>query len=197
MTRPEIAGWLLLASFALFLPVATLPSRIWTAPLDETLALIAQRRRTWQLINLSIAGAAMLIVLGFVALAEPLQQAGAGVLVPLSVSALFVGAALWLASLVFRVTAMAAVSGTELPPGFAAVCAWAGGLFLAWTVLANAGVLGLGVAIVQSGYPATWSGWVAIVLSAGMLAQLVATGDAIPGLYHVAPALIGVTLLLD
>ena len=196
MTRPEIAGWLLLASFALFLPVGALPRRVWTGPLHERLALIAQRRRAWQAINLSIAGSAMLLVLGFVALAEPLQEAGGGVLVPLSVGTLLVGAPLWLANLAFRVTVMA-VSGTEPLPGFAAASAWAGGLFVGWTVLANAAMLGIGVAIVHSGYPATWSGWIAIVLGALMLAQLVATGDAIPGLYHVAPALIGVALLVD
>jgi hypothetical protein len=196
MTRPEIAGWLLLASFVLFIPVVALPSRVWTGTLYEQLALIAQRRRAWQAINLSIAGSAMLLVFGFVALAEPLQQAGGGVLVPLSLATLLVGAALWLANLAFRVTAMA-VSDPEPPPGFAAVSAWAGGLFLGWTVLANAAILGIGVAIVRSGYPATWCGWVAIVLGGLMLAQLLATGDAIPGLYHVAPALIGVALLLD
>ena len=196
MTRSDIAGWLLLASFALFVPVVALPSRVWTGTLDEQLALIAQRRRAWQAINLSIAGSAMLLVFGVVALAEPLQQAGGGVLVPLSLGTLLVGAALWLANLAYRVTTMA-VSDPEPPPGFAAVSAWAGGLFLGWTVLANAAIVGIGVAIVHSGYPATWSGWVAIVLGALMLAQLLATGDAIPGLYHVAPALIGVALLLD
>jgi hypothetical protein len=30
-----------------------------------------------------------------------------------------------------------------------------------------------------------------------VLAQLLVTGDALPALYHVAPALIGVALLLD
>lgn len=197
MTRSDIAGWLLLASFALWLPAAALPARVWTAPLPERLALIGQRRRSWQTINLSIAGAAVLLVLGFAALAEPLRQAGAGVLVPLSLAALLLGAGLWLASLTFRVTAMAAAAGTTPPAGFEAVFAWAGGLFLAWTVLGNAAVVGFGVAVVRSGYPTTWCGWAAIALGGVMLVQLLATGDALPGAYHVAPALIGVALLLD
>lgn len=197
MTRSDVAGSLLLGSFVLWLPAAALPSRVWTASLPERLALIAPRRRRWQAINLSIAGAAVLLLLGFAAAAEPLEQAGAGVLVPLSSSALLLGAPLWLASLTFRVTAMTAASETEPQAGFAALSVWAGGLFLAWTALANAAVLGFGVAVVHTGYPSTWSGWVAIVLAALMLAQLAATGDALPALYHVAPALIGVALLLD
>jgi hypothetical protein len=60
--------------------------------------------------------------------------------------------------------------------GFAALSAWPGGLFLAWTALANAAVLGFGVAVVHSGYPAAWPGWLATVLAALMLAQLTATG---------------------
>jgi hypothetical protein len=35
-------------------------------------------------------------------------------------------------------------------------------------------VLGFGVAIVRSGYPATWCGWAAIVLGALILVQLLA-----------------------
>ena len=164
--------------------------------MDEELVFIAQRRRTWQVVNVCIAGAAVLLVLGFAALVEPLEQAGGGVLVPLSFAVLLLGAALWLVSLIFRVTASVA-AGTAPPPGFEAVSAWAGGLFLAWTALGNAAVLGFGMAILRSGYPATWAGWAAVALGTLMLVQLVVTGDAIPGLYHLAPAVIGVTLLLD
>lgn len=197
MTRSDVAGWLLLGSFVLWLPAAALPARVWTASLPERLELIAPRRRSWQAVNLSIAGAAVALVLGFAAVAQPLEQAGAGVLVSLALSTLLVGAPLWLASLTFRVATMTAASGTEGSPGLAALSAWAGGLFVAWTALANAAVLGFGVAIVHSGYPATWSGLLAIVLSALMLGQLTAIGDALPALYHVAPALIGIALLLD
>jgi hypothetical protein len=78
MTRSELAGWLLLASFALWWPVGAVPSlyRVWPAPLDEKLALIGGRRRTWQALNLFMAAAAVLLVLGFAALTEPLEQAG-------------------------------------------------------------------------------------------------------------------------
>jgi hypothetical protein len=197
MTRSEVAGWLLAASFVLWFPAAALPSRVWAAPAAERLALIAQRRRTWQAVNLCIAGAAVVLVLGFTALAEPLRRAGAGALVPLSLIVLLLGAALWLATLTFRVTAMAAVAGTEPPAGFAVLSAWAGGLFLAWSVLANAAVVGFGAAVVRSGYPASWCGWAAVALGALLLAQLVATGDALPAIYHVGPGLIGVALLVD
>ena len=73
--------------------------------------------------------------------------------------------------------------------------AWTAGFFLAWSYLANAAVVGFGVAIVHSGYPATWCGWAAIALAALMLIQLVATGDALPALYHVGPVLIGVAIV--
>lgn len=52
------------------------------------------------------------------------------------------GAPLRLASLTFRVTALTAASGTEPPAELAGLSAWAGGLFLAWSALANAAVLG-------------------------------------------------------
>jgi hypothetical protein len=197
MTRSEVAGWLLVASFVLWLPAAALPQRVWTAPLAERLALIAERRRAWQVVNLSMAGAAVLLVLGFAVMAEPLLRAGADVLVPLALAGLLLGAVLWLASLAFRVTAMAAVSGAEPPAGFSAVSAWSGGLFLGWTALGNAAIAGFGGAVVQTGYPATWCGWAALALGVLILVQLLTTGDALPASYHVGPMLIGTGLLLD
>jgi hypothetical protein len=142
MTRSELAGWLLLASFALWWPVGAVPSlyRIWPAPLDEKLALIGGRRRTWQALNLFMAAAAVLLVLGFAALTEPLEQAGGGVLVQLSLATLLLGAGLWLATLVFRITAMTDAAGAPPRAGFRVVSMWAGGLFLAWTALGNAAV---------------------------------------------------------
>jgi hypothetical protein len=198
MTRSDIAGWLLVASFVLWLPAAALPSRVWTATLRERLALIAQRRRRWQAVNLSIGTAAVALVLGFAALAGPLEREGGGVLVPQSFAALLLGAALWVASVSFRVTVMAATASAPEPTsGFEAVAAWASGLFLAWTALGNAAMVGFGVAVVHSGYPAAWSGWAAIVLGSAILGQLVITRDALPALYHVGPALIGIALLVD
>ena len=64
-------------------------------------------------------------------------------------------------------------------------------------LLGNTAPVGFGAAVVQSGYPASWCGWAAIALASLMLAQLLVSGDALPGLYHVAPALIGIALLLD
>ena len=197
MTRSDVSGWLLVASLGLWLPAAALPTRVWSAPLGERLALIAERPRRWQVVNSAIAGAVVLLVLGFAALAEPLQDDGAGVVVALSLATLVLGGALWLAALTFRITAMVAAAGTEPDEGFGAVCAWVSGLFVVWTVLGNAAAAGFGVAVVRSGHPASWCGWVAIGLGALVLAQLLATGDALPALYHVGPALIGVVLLLD
>lgn len=196
MTRPELAGWLLVGSFALWIPAAVLPSRIWTAPLPDRLALVARHREKWRLVNLSIAGAAVSLVLGFAALAALLEDAGAGAVVPLSLAVLVIGVALWLASLTFRIT-VTPVAAREALTGFEAASAWAGGLFLAWSVLGNAAIAGLGAAIVQSGYPAAWCGWVTIALAALMLIQLLVTGDALPALYHVGPLVVGVVLLLD
>jgi hypothetical protein len=142
MTQSELAGWLPLASFALWWPVGAVPSlyRVWPAPLDEKLALIGGQRRAWQALNLFIAAAAVLLVLGFAALTDTLEQAGGGVLVRLSFATLLLGAGLWLASLVFRMTALTAAAGATPTAGFRAVPTWAGGLFLAWTALGNAAV---------------------------------------------------------
>jgi len=195
MTASRVAGGLLVASLVAWLPVALVPARIWTATQSERLELVAARRRTWQAVNLSIGMAAVLLVAGVAVLAEPLAGRGAGPLVLVSLAVLVLGAPLWIASLAFRIWPMSEVAGTVPPPGFELAAAWAGGLFVAWSVLGNAGVVTLGAAIVRAGYPATWCGWAAIVAGALVLAQLLVTGDSLPVLYHVAPSLVGVALL--
>lgn len=184
MTRADLAGWLLVASFVLWLPAAALPARIWTARQAERIALIARQRRRWQLVNLAIATAAVLLVLGFAALVEPLRREGAATLADLSLALLLLGAPLWLASLVHRI--VVAADGS----------AWAGGLFLAWSVIANVAVIGFGAAYLSSDLTGAWSGWVAIASAALILVQLVLTGDALPAMYHLGPTVIGVALLL-
>lgn len=135
--------------------------------------------------NLSIAAAAVLLVLGFVALSEPLRREGAATLADLSLALLLLGAPLWLASLVHRIV----VAGDG--------AAWAGGLFVAWSALANVAIIGFGTAVVRSDLSTTWSGWTAIALAALMLVQLLATGDALPALYHVGPAVMGAAVLFS
>ena len=83
-----------MASFVFWFPAALLPSRIWPRR-PERLAVIAQRRGTWQVLDISLGGAAPLLVLGFAALAEPLERAGGSVLVSLSLTALLVSVPLW------------------------------------------------------------------------------------------------------
>ena len=185
MTRVDLSGWLLIASFALWFPAAVLPARIWTAPYAERLALIDEQRRRWQIVNLAIASAAVLLVLGFVALAEPLRREGAPTLADLSLALLLLGAPLWLASLVHRITV--ARDGV----------AWAGALFLAWSILANVAIIGFGAALVRSDLSGAWAGWTGIVFGASMLVQLLVTGDALPALYHVGPAVMGGVILLS
>ena len=185
MARADLSGWLLVVSLALWFPAAVLPSRIWTAPHSERLALIGEQRRRWQAVNLSIAAAAVLLVLGFVALAEPLRREGQAALADLSLALLLLGAPLWLASLVHRIVVTR--DGA----------AWAGGLFFAWSAIANVSIIGFGTAVVRSDLSMTWSGWTAIALAASMLVQLLATGDALPALYHVGPAVMGAAILIS
>lgn len=185
VTRIDLSGWLLISSFVLWFPAAVLPARIWTAPHAERLTLIHEQRRRWQIVNLAIAAAAVLLVLGFAALAEPLRREGAPTLTDLSLALLLLGAPLWLASLVHRIVVE--------PEG----AAWAGGLFLAWSVIANVAIIGLGAALVRSDLAGAWAGWIGIVLGALMLFQLLVTRDALPALYHVGPAVMGAVVLLS
>jgi hypothetical protein len=184
VTRLDLSGWLLIASFVLWVPAAVLPTRIWTAPHAERLTLIDEQRRRWQIVNVSIAAAAVLLVLGFVALAEPLRREGASTLTDLSLALLLLGAPLWLASLVHRI--VVARDGA----------AWAAALFLAWSVIANVAVIGFGAALVRSDLSGSWAGWTAMLLGASMLVQVFLTGDALPALYHVGPGVMGATVLL-
>jgi hypothetical protein len=185
VSRVDTAGVLLVASLALWLPAALLPAAIWTAPPAERLALIARQRRRWQLVNASIAAAGLALVLGVAALAEPVRGEGPATLADLALVLLVVGVPLWLASLVHRIAVVE--DGA----------AWAGALFLAWSVLANVACAGLGAAVVRSGVAPAWTGWAVVACAGLILVQLALTGDALPAAYHLGPAILGIALLVD
>ncbi len=114
-----------------------------------------------------------------------------------SVAGLAVGGTLWLIALAFRVWPMTLAARGARPPGLELAATWIGGLFPVWGWLGNASVVMLGAVVVRADRPADRCGWAAAGLAGLVLVQLLATGDARPALYHVAPAPISVALLLE
>lgn len=192
MRADTVAGWLLVLSVAPWFSLLAIDNRIWARPFAERLAMIAERPRAWQFVNVCIAAASVLLVLGFVASLRPLEAAGAGVLAPLSIAAIAIGCASWLVSLAFRVSTLPAAGDAA---SVDLLRSWAGGLFYQWAVLANVAAVGLGAAAVHAGHPSAWGGWLCLAFGALLLLQLATTGDALPVTYHLGPLALGVAFL--
>ncbi len=110
-------------------------------------------------------------------------------------------AALWLASLMFRlaVTPDAAarlVDFGSVDPAYSAAERWAGGLFAAVTVLAGGSLVALGVAIALGGSLASPVGWFAVLVGTVVVVGYLAVGDMPPFVSYLPTGLLGLALLL-
>lgn len=203
-TNAAIAASLFISGFVLFAIGAAHPAllRAWTAPAADKLEIIAAHRVAWLWANGLFLAAAVATLLGLLPFTILLVEAGGGILMNLGFDAYFVAATVWVVSLVFRLTAMVSVAeeariSGAMPSWYPALSAWAGGLFLLYTALANLAFLLYGIDLVDTGYLSAWAGWFAIGFSALVLVQLVVTRDGIPGLYHVVPLVFGIALFFE
>ena len=110
-----------------------------------------------------------------------------------------------IAFLCFRLTvvpwaAERAVADGKPPDGFAALEAWAGGLYVVHMLASYAVFALLGATALASNLLAPWSGWVGLGMGMAFVAGFVATRFAgpfnPPFMAHLYPALLGVVLLL-
>ncbi len=131
-----------------------------------------------------------------------LASEGAGTLAYLALGAYLIGAAAWLVgaliqtSVVTRAAEQRAATGSTpswLQPF------WDGGWWaeLTFVTAANAAFVVWGIAILDTGYPADWMGYAAIVLGALSLMVITSTREAFPHLGILVPIVLGVALVIS
>lgn len=195
MRDSTVIGIVLVAGLAIFTTGAVFWRLGFEGPLAEALrAVHAERGRhtwihVWMLVAMIVTPSG---IAGYAALTgSPIAAMAA--------AAYAIGAALWIASLMFRLTVVRwAAAQPVMPDVFPPLSAWASGLYTVHMASAYAAFATLGAAVLAGGGPG-WLGWLGVGLGLGCLAGFVATrfnGPFNPPiLAHAYTAVLGVWLL--
>lgn len=179
---------LLIAGSLIFLVAAFAP--ISLAVFSQTdagkrLAAIEDSRRVWSLDQLFYALGAIVTALSVGLVAFRLSDTPGSLLAYLGFAALATGAAFWAVHAYQRAVDPVAFIEGALP-------AW---LFIAYTVLTQAGLAAFGAALLQSTIPA-WTGWMLIAAAALLFAAFLLFRDMPPFVYYTLTLVTGVTLFV-
>ena len=177
-------------------------SAFWRKPLDDKLDHIATRRNAWWLMGISWLGILAVMTAGTAGLASLLADSGAATVAWVSFGAFLIGAASWLWGLFVQTpvtwTAASERRTTGATPGWLQpfwLAAWMAEL--GFLVIVNLAYAGLGIAIISTGFPAVWAGWVAVVIGVVTPAGVLIARAGFPHLALTAPIVIGVALLIE
>jgi hypothetical protein len=176
--------------------------RVWTAPRDEHLALVAAHRRGWTMLNVGFTVATVLTAGGLIVLAASLaiEEAPRAVLVATAVS-YTVGGVLWCAVLAIRTRTTPALAGlvaagSPTEPAETLLGAATGSLFVTFCGLTSLVLVAMGATLALGGGVAAPVAWFATLVGALTTVWLLVSGDIIPAVLYLPTLLIGVALLL-
>lgn len=193
-----LAGGLLLGLVAVGMLIATGALQAFPAQLRGSLEQVGQHGRVFAVGNILWAAAWSSVLIGFGMLAHLLSQAGDPYLAKVSLVVITVAVVLALieATFGFTVTPWAtreAVAIGATPEIYTALRRWTNGIQVIYIVLGLTAQAGFGIALLQTGLLPSWIGRFTLFWSVGWLAVL---GLGIPAIVLIAPAVIGVALLV-
>lgn len=177
-------------------------SAFWKLPLDDKLDRIGEHRWEWWWISVWSLVGLFLMTGGLVGLTFMLAGEGESVLASVALGGYLVALIAWIFGAVTQAAAMPAASKQKAETGRAPSWIhplWDAG-FLAesiWVFGTNLAYIVMGMAVVQSGFPAAWSGWAAIGLAAFIVVVVAATRVGFPQLGLLAPFVLGVAMIIE
>jgi hypothetical protein len=203
VSAAHVVGWLLVVGAIAFGMGAGDPwlVRAWTAPRESFLAIVAQHPRAWRATHILFIAGTVATAAGLAVLPGLLPEAGPRSLALAGAAAFGIAAVLWIIDIVYRL-AVTPDTARDFESG-GSVAAWVdvlerlhGGLFVAFIVIALAGLAAVGLAVTAGGPIPPLLGWGAAALSGILIVGLVVTGDMPPFTVYVAPLAFGAALLV-
>ena len=198
-----VAALLLVAGPLIGAVAASHPSLfpVWSASRTEQLRLAAAHRVAWTMLNVGFFTATVSTASGIAVLAVALDDGTARAAVIGAVAVLYaIAGSLWCAVVAIRAAstpfiadATATGRSAELADSVLGVALTA--LFGAFTMLATASLVGLGLTLGVAGGIALPVAVAAATISAATLAVYVRTGDVLPAVVYLPTILIGIALL--
>ena len=175
--------------------------RVWTAPREEHLALVAARRRSWTLVNVGFTVATVLTAAGLTILAAVIDVASGyrAALAAVAVAYAIAGV-LWCAVLATRtpttpILAGLVAAGSPTEPAEALLGGLIGGLFTSFALTTALALAVLGMVLALGGGVAAPVAWLAVLTGVGSVLWVARSGDMIPAVLYVPTLALGIALL--
>ncbi len=167
------AWWMLVGGSLGFIGACWPPYRQWSAPLKESLQVIAAHPIGWKMIHAGFITGIWMLVVGATVLAYALHGRPGGTLAALAAGLLAVAALMWSANIAYRlgVTVWAAndfVARGEIPESYARWSTLASYAFAGFSVLAYLAVALTGGVVLQSNLGQRPLGWVLVAWGASL-----------------------------
>jgi hypothetical protein len=174
---------------------------IFGQPTREWLRLVHDHPRPWRAGTISFISAILGTTIGLDLLAIVLRHGGDPGFAEVGLLTFAIGAVFWVIILAARISVdpwagKELAANSAVPELYEPVTRWNGTMFVIFTILAFAGVMMFGEAILSTSLLPHWLGWATIVYSVLGLLLLAVTRDVLPIMHHLMPLVIGIALLL-
>jgi hypothetical protein len=201
---PVLAGALLVAGPAIGVACLLPPAlwRVWTAPRDEHLALVAAHRTAWAIANAGFTAATVLTAGGLVLLAGSVEvDARSKAILMAGAVAYAIAGTLWCAVVAIRTRttpALAALVAAGMPtePVETLVGSVIGGLYSAFMPMTAIALAVIGLVLALGGGVAAPAAWIATILAVVALAGFFALDGFLPAAIYLPSLVVGLALLL-
>lgn len=176
-------------------------SAFWSLPRDDKLDHIGTEPAHWVRLGANWIPMLTLAVAGLAGFAYQLAAAGGGTLAWVGLGAYLFGAVAWLVGVLAQSVGIRIAAelrrDTGTNPDWVDV-AWTTAWWseLTYVLVANLAFIAWGIAILDTGFPAEWVGWTAVLLGALAIAMVGLLREAFPQLGVLVPIVLGVALLL-
>lgn len=174
--------------------------RVWTAPREEHLALVAAHRRGWTMVNVGFTVATLLTASGLILLASSaVVDTSRAVFVAGTVGYAIAGV-LWCAVLAIRARttptlARLVAAGTPTEPVETLLGGVIGGLFASFSLVTSVALVGIGLALLLGGGVAAPVAWLVALVGALTAVWFVVAGDIIPAVLYLPTIALGIALI--
>jgi hypothetical protein len=174
--------------------------RVWMAPRDEHLRIVAAHRRGWTMVNVGFTVATVLTSGGLFLLAGAVDaNDGVRAILAADAVAYLLGGTLWLAVLAVRTRTTPTIAGlvaagSPTEPAEALLGAAVGGLFASFCLIVSGSLVVLGGALAVGGVVVP-VGWLIAGIGALCVVWFLRTDDLIPAVLYIPTLILGLALL--
>ncbi len=175
--------------------------QFWNLDLDDKLDHIGAQPEYWTRMGVAWLPILTLLAAGMTGFAFQLAERDTGVVAFAALGGFLLGTFAWLVGVIIQTIGMRSAAQirreTGTTPDWLAV-AWTTAWWseLTFVLSANLAFVAWGIIMIDTGFPATWMGWTAVIIGALAIGIVLFVREAFPQLGVLVPVILGVALVI-